>query len=118
LDIHDSSFCFVTAHFAAGLSNVEERNHDYETIEDGLKFLRGKTIASHELSHKSGFHEVFLCTPQPLADWYCFRNVIWAGDFNYRIDGGLPNNAVRQAVVDENYAELLAADQVERPIYG
>ncbi|KAA1124794.1 inositol polyphosphate 5-phosphatase [Puccinia graminis f. sp. tritici] len=87
LDIHDSSFCFVTAHFAAGLSNVEERNHDYETIEDGLKFLRGKTIASHE-------------------------NVIWAGDFNYRIDGGLQNNAVRQAVVDENYAELLAADQL------
>ncbi|KAH9446425.1 hypothetical protein MJO28_016575 [Puccinia striiformis f. sp. tritici] len=87
LDIHDTSFCFVTAHFAAGLSNVEERNHDYETIEDGLKFLRGKTIAGHE-------------------------NVIWAGDFNYRIDGGLPNNAVRQAVADENYAELLAADQL------
>ncbi|WAQ92694.1 hypothetical protein PtA15_17A176 [Puccinia triticina] len=87
LDIHDSSFCFVTAHFAAGLSNVDERNHDYETIEDGLKFLKGKTIAGHE-------------------------NVIWAGDFNYRIDGGLPNNAVRQAVADENYAELLAADQL------
>ncbi|POV95389.1 hypothetical protein PSTT_16311 [Puccinia striiformis] len=54
LDIHDTSFCFVTAHFAAGLSNVEERNHDYETIEDGLKFLRGKTIAGHELKTSFG----------------------------------------------------------------
>lgn len=87
LEIYDTSFCFVTAHFAAGLSNVEERNHDYDTIAEELKFLKGKTIAGHE-------------------------NVIWAGDFNYRIDGGLGNLAVRQAIADENYAELLAADQL------
>lgn len=47
-DYHDSSFCFLTAHFAAGQSNVEERNHDYRTIVDHLHFLRGKTIDSHE----------------------------------------------------------------------
>jgi len=48
LDYHDTSFCFLTAHLAAGLSNVEERNADYRTIVDGLQFLKGKTIASHE----------------------------------------------------------------------
>jgi hypothetical protein len=48
LDYHDTSFCFLTAHLAAGLANVEERNADYQTIVDGLHFLRGKTIASHE----------------------------------------------------------------------
>jgi hypothetical protein len=48
LDYHDTSFCFLTAHLAAGLSNVEERNADYRTIDDGLQFLKGKTIASHE----------------------------------------------------------------------
>ena len=49
LDYHDTSFCFITAHLAAGQSNVEERNSDYHTIVEGLNFLKGKTIDSHEL---------------------------------------------------------------------
>ena len=48
LDYHDTSFCFITAHLAAGHSNIEERNADYWTIVNGLHFLRGKTIESHE----------------------------------------------------------------------
>jgi hypothetical protein len=48
LDFHDTSVCFVTAHFAAGTSNVAERNSDYKTISSGLHFLRGKTIEDHE----------------------------------------------------------------------
>lgn len=59
LDFDDSSFCFVTAHFAAGTSAVAERCHDYNTISEDLRFQRGKLIASHE-------------------------NVIWLGDFNFR----------------------------------
>ena len=48
LDYHDTSFCFLTAHLAAGHSNVEERNTDYNTIANGLRFLKGKNIDSHE----------------------------------------------------------------------
>ena len=48
LDYYDTSFCFLTAHFAAGHSNIEERNADYGTIVSGLHFLKGKTIDSHE----------------------------------------------------------------------
>lgn len=48
LDYHDSSFCFLTAHFAAGHGNVAERNADYRTIVHGLHFLKGKTIDSHQ----------------------------------------------------------------------
>ncbi|GJJ07292.1 hypothetical protein Clacol_001492 [Clathrus columnatus] len=48
LDYHDTTFCFLTAHLAAGQSNVEERNNDYNTIVNGLNFLRGKTINGHE----------------------------------------------------------------------
>jgi synaptojanin len=48
LDYHDTSFCFVSAHLAAGHSNIEERNADYRTVENDLHFLKGKTIASHE----------------------------------------------------------------------
>ena len=49
LDYYDTSFCFLTAHLAAGHTNVEERNSDYRTIVSGLHFLKGKTIGSHEL---------------------------------------------------------------------
>ena len=48
LEYHDTSFCFLTAHLAAGHQNVEERNADYRTIVNELHFLRGKTIANHE----------------------------------------------------------------------
>ena len=48
LEYYDTDFCFVTAHLAAGHSNVEERNADYRTIVDGLHFLKGKTIDSHK----------------------------------------------------------------------
>ena len=47
-DYHDTSFCFLTAHLAAGHSNVEERNADYRTIVDNLHFQKGKTITTHE----------------------------------------------------------------------
>ena len=48
LDYYDTSFCFLTAHLAAGHTNVEERNSDYRTIVSGLHFLKGKTIDTHQ----------------------------------------------------------------------
>ncbi|RIB17656.1 Endonuclease/exonuclease/phosphatase [Gigaspora rosea] len=41
LDYHDTSICFVTAHFASGQSNLEDRNRDYHTVNDGLIFRNG-----------------------------------------------------------------------------
>ncbi|THH19911.1 hypothetical protein EW146_g1364 [Bondarzewia mesenterica] len=89
LDYHDTSFCFLTAHLAAGHHNVDERNADYRTIISGLHFLRGKTIDSHD-------------------------NVIWLADTNYRID--LDNTAVRTLVAQDNLDALLAADQASSSI--
>lgn len=48
LDWADSSFCFATAHFAAGNSNLEERDQNYATISEELVFKRGRGIADHE----------------------------------------------------------------------
>lgn len=48
LQYHDTSFCFITAHLAAGHANIEERNSDYRTIVNGLHFQKGRTIGSHE----------------------------------------------------------------------
>ena len=48
LTLRTASYCFITAHLAAGHSAVEERNSDYRTIVNGLHFLKGKTVGSHE----------------------------------------------------------------------
>lgn len=85
LDFKDTSFCFLTAHLAAGHSNVEERNADYFTISEGLHFSRGRRIADHD-------------------------NVIWASDTNYRIN--LPNEEARRLAVEDNFSRLYEDDQV------
>lgn len=59
--VDDTSIAFITAHFAAGQSQVDDRNNDYRTITDGIKFKSGKLL-DHDM-------------------------VFWFGDFNYRIDG-------------------------------
>ncbi|OSD04401.1 DNase I-like protein [Trametes coccinea BRFM310] len=87
LDYHDTSFCFLTAHFAAGHANVAERNADYRTIVNGLHFLKGKTIEGHQ-------------------------NIIWLADTNYRID--LDNDRVRTLAQMDDFDALLAADQLRR----
>ncbi|KAI8444618.1 Endonuclease/exonuclease/phosphatase, partial [Phakopsora pachyrhizi] len=98
LQIYDTSFCFVTAHFEAGQSNEVYRDEDFETIVNGLEFLKGKRIDDHD-------------------------NVIWAGDFNYRINR---NNFDVRSLIGEGgnggeskednkvYLELLEDDQLLR----
>ncbi|GIY38364.1 synaptojanin-1 [Caerostris extrusa] len=77
--------CFVCAHFAAGQSQVLERNADYHEISKKLSFPMGRTLDTHDY-------------------------VFWCGDFNYRID--LANDEVKKLVKAENWSTLLAADQL------
>ncbi|KAL4759544.1 SacI domain and endonuclease/exonuclease/phosphatase family protein [Aspergillus foveolatus] len=81
----NTRLCFVTAHLAAGFANYDERNNDYETICQGLRFQRNRFIEDHDA-------------------------VIWLGDFNYRI--GLPNQTVRDLVRQSNYQKLYDNDQL------
>ncbi|KAM0755638.1 hypothetical protein T439DRAFT_8341 [Meredithblackwellia eburnea MCA 4105] len=85
LDYRDTSFCFLTAHLAAGHNNLEERNSDYFTIAEGLHFSRGRGISQHD-------------------------NIVWAADTNYRIQ--LPNDEVRRMAEEDNYARLFQDDQL------
>lgn len=85
MEFYDTSICFVTAHLAAGHSNVAERNADYRTIAEGLRFQKGKTIASHDF-------------------------IFWAGDFNYRVE--LAYEDAVQLAEGDSLAPLLQADQV------
>lgn len=101
LEYHDTSFCFLTAHLAAGHSNVEERNADYRTIASGLHFQKGKNISSHEYAFVSSSLNFV---------WFFPSNVIWLGDVNYRLD--LDNETARASVEADAFDALLAADQV------
>ncbi|KAI9485851.1 MAG: SacI homology domain-containing protein [Benjaminiella poitrasii] len=87
MDYGDTSFCFVAAHLASGHSNVDDRNSDFHIINEGLRFLRGKTIDSHD-------------------------NIIWVSDLNYRIS--LPNEEVRMYAEEGNIEALFRNDQLIR----
>jgi hypothetical protein len=47
MDYANTQLCFVTAHLAAGFANYEERNRDYSTIHNGLRFQRNRGIDDH-----------------------------------------------------------------------
>lgn len=47
MDYANTQICFVTAHLAAGFANYEERNRDYTTIHNGLRFQRNRGIDDH-----------------------------------------------------------------------
>ncbi|CDR46242.1 CYFA0S22e01640g1_1 [Cyberlindnera fabianii] len=78
-------FCFLAAHLAAGLENVEQRQSDYKTIAKNLIFASNRKIKDHDA-------------------------VIWVGDFNYRID--MNNDEVRTCIINDNYARLFEHDQL------
>jgi hypothetical protein len=104
LDYHDTSFCFITAHLAAGHSNIEERNADYWTIVNGLHFLRGKTIESHE------YVSISVCPHESSPRNFRRSTIVWLADTNYRID--LDNASVRAYAEDDALDMLFAADQL------
>ncbi|KAJ5732828.1 hypothetical protein N7493_004309 [Penicillium malachiteum] len=84
-DFSNTSICLVTAHLAAGFANYDERNRDYETIDQGLRFQKNRSIADHDV-------------------------IIWLGDFNYRI--GLGNQIVRDLVAQQEFQRLYENDQL------
>ncbi|WVQ93452.1 hypothetical protein IAU59_000526 [Kwoniella sp. CBS 9459] len=83
--LFDSNVCFVTGHLTAGHSNVAERNADWKTLTNGMRFLRGKMVEDHEI-------------------------ILWSADLNYRI--ALSNAEVRALIEAGDLDSLLAADQL------
>ncbi|XP_065114086.1 synaptojanin-1 isoform X6 [Paramisgurnus dabryanus] len=82
---HTTSICFVCSHFAAGQSQVKERNDDYNEIARKLSFPMGRLLYSHDY-------------------------VFWCGDFNYRIS--LPNEEVKELIKQQNWEALVGGDQL------
>ncbi|XP_048035136.1 synaptojanin-1 isoform X6 [Megalobrama amblycephala] len=82
---HTTSICFVCSHFAAGQSQVKERNDDYNEIARKLSFPMGRLLYSHDY-------------------------VFWCGDFNYRIN--IPNEEVKELIKQQSWDALIAGDQL------
>uniref|UniRef100_A0AAZ3NRV6 phosphoinositide 5-phosphatase n=1 Tax=Oncorhynchus tshawytscha TaxID=74940 RepID=A0AAZ3NRV6_ONCTS len=82
---HTTSICFVCSHFAAGQSQVKERNDDYNEITRKLTFPMGRLLYSHDY-------------------------IFWCGDFNYRISQ--PNEEVKELIRQQNWEALTAGDQL------
>ncbi|KAG5837500.1 hypothetical protein ANANG_G00239930 [Anguilla anguilla] len=82
---HSTSICFVCSHFAAGQSQVKERNDDYSEISRKLSFPMGRQLQSHDY-------------------------IFWCGDFNYRIN--LSGEEVKELVKQQNWEVLTAMDQL------
>ncbi|XP_016093360.1 synaptojanin-1-like isoform X2 [Sinocyclocheilus grahami] len=82
---HTTSICFVCSHFAAGQSQVKERNDDYNEIARKLSFPMGRLLYSHDY-------------------------VFWCGDFNYRIN--IPNEETKELIRQQNWDALNTGDQL------
>ncbi|ELR01774.1 hypothetical protein GMDG_00874 [Pseudogymnoascus destructans 20631-21] len=85
MEYANTSICFVTAHLAAGFANYDERNKDFHTIHQGLKFQRNRVIDDHD-------------------------TVIWLGDFNYRI--GMSHDRVTTLIKSQDLSSLYDNDQL------
>ncbi|XP_063219380.1 synaptojanin-1 isoform X2 [Bacillus rossius redtenbacheri] len=83
---HSTSLCFVCAHFAAGQSQVSERNADYAEITRKITFPMGRTLNSHDY-------------------------VFWCGDFNYRVDMG--KDEMKELIRRNEFETILQHDQLQ-----
>lgn len=84
---HATSICFVCAHFAAGQSQVAERNADYNEIMRRVSFPMGRSLNSHQY--------LFLC-----------------GDFNYRVD--MDKDELKELIRIGDLASVLQHDQLKK----
>lgn len=83
--IHGTSICFVCAHFAAGQSQVAERNADYAEITRKIAFPMGRSLKSHDY-------------------------IFWCGDFNYRID--MEKDELKDLLKQNDIGAVLQFDQL------
>ncbi|OAD59092.1 Synaptojanin-1 [Eufriesea mexicana] len=84
--LYSTSFCFVCAHFAAGQTQVNERNADYAEITRKIAFPMGRTLNTHDY-------------------------VFWCGDFNYRVD--MDKDEMKDMIRRNEFDQILQYDQLK-----
>ncbi|KAK2582571.1 hypothetical protein KPH14_004860 [Odynerus spinipes] len=84
--LYSTSLCFVCAHFAAGQSQITERNADYAEITRKITFPMGRTLNTHDY-------------------------VFWCGDFNYRVD--MDKDEMKEMIKRNEIDQILQYDQLK-----
>ncbi|XP_046745779.1 synaptojanin-1 isoform X2 [Diprion similis] len=84
--LYSTSICFVCAHFAAGQSQISERNADYAEITRKITFPMGRTLNTHDY-------------------------VFWCGDFNYRVD--MEKDEMKEMIKRNEFDQILQCDQLK-----
>ncbi|XP_022194674.1 synaptojanin-1 isoform X2 [Nilaparvata lugens] len=84
--VYNSSVAFVCAHFAAGQSQVAERNADFAEITRKMSFS-GRSLNCHDY-------------------------VFWCGDFNYRVD--MSREDIMKCLNDGKRQAVFAHDQLQK----
>lgn len=110
LDYASTPICFVTAHLAAGFANYEERNKDYATIHQGLRFQRNRGIDDHGKLPGLLHGYTLLAFSCLETNNLSTDTVIWLGDFNYRI--GLSRDKTMDLIKRQDLGRLYENDQV------
>eukprot|EP01132_Coremiostelium_polycephalum_P007495 gene7495-9211_t len=83
----ETSFCFVSSHFAAHQEKVDHRNNNFKDI------VKGVSLGAKYTDILNQFHHIF-----------------WLGDLNYRID--LLREEVLLHIKKSNWTRLLIHDQL------
>lgn len=111
-DYANPPVCFVTAHLAAGFANYDERNRDYDTIRNGLRFQRNRGIENHGKARRPPpkTRPLYLFSLSAGRSRICSEAIIWLGDFNYRI--GLGAEAARALIKRRDVESLYENDQL------
>ena len=84
LDVGNTSFAFLTSHFHAHESKVDQRNADYHKINNKLRLRKG----ANPISEK-------------------FDRVFWTGDLNYRVMG---NRHMVDMLLEKGFTEVMVAN--------
>ncbi|KAF2076071.1 hypothetical protein CYY_002635 [Polysphondylium violaceum] len=86
--VFETSFCFISSHFAAHQEKIDARNHNYREI------VKVAQMGNKDMDILNQFNYVF-----------------WMGDFNYRIDH-LFREEVLVAIKKKDISKLLIHDQL------
>ncbi|XP_022193841.2 synaptojanin-1 [Nilaparvata lugens] len=84
---YSTSVCFLCSHFAAGQSQVTERNADYAEITKRLLFPMGRNLDCHDY-------------------------IFWCGDFNYRVD--MDKDEMKELIKQNELDDVLENDQLKK----
>lgn len=105
--LHGTSLCFVASHFAAGQSQVLERNADYNEITRKIVFPMVKHCQNviKELQTLIVFFNIFQGRSLKSHDY-----VFWCGDFNYRVD--MDKDEIKELVKQNQLGPILEKDQL------